>query len=48
MVATTFATDAPNLAAGIVRQYGVFDNWLWWAFLRSGSVTTFFSARLWR
>lgn len=48
MVATTFATDTPNLVAGIVREYGVFGNWLWWAFLLSGSVTTFFFARLWR
>jgi len=48
MVATTFATDTPNLVAGIVREYGVFGNWLWWAFLVSGSVTTFFFARLWR
>jgi len=48
MVATTFATDTPNLVAGIVRQYGVFGNWLWWAFLLSGTLTTFFFARLWR
>ncbi|MBM4011577.1 MAG: Na+:solute symporter [Planctomycetes bacterium] len=48
MVATTFATDTPNLVAGIVREYGVFGNWLWWAFLLSGTVTTFFFARLWR
>ena len=48
MVATTFATDTPNLVAGIVREYGVFGNWLWWAFLLSGSVTTFLFARLWR
>jgi Na+/proline symporter len=41
-------TDTPNLVAGIVREYGVFGNWLWWAFLLSGSVTTFFVARLWR
>lgn len=48
MVATTFATDTPNLVAGIVREYGVFGNWMWWAFLLSGTVTTFFFARLWR
>ena len=48
MVATTFATDTPNLVAGIVREYGVFGNWLWWAFLLSGTVTTFCFARLWR
>lgn len=48
MVATTFATDTPNLVAGIVREYGVFGNWIWWSFLLSGCVTTFFFARLWR
>jgi len=34
--------------AGIVREYGVFGNWLWWAFLLSGTITTFCFARLWR
>ncbi len=48
MVATTFATDTPNLVANIVRQNGVSGNWVWWAFLLSGVVTVFFFARLWR
>ena len=48
MVATTFAADTPNLVTGIVRERGVFGNWAWWAFLLTGSVTTFFFAALWR
>lgn len=48
MVATTFATDTPNLVAGIVRQNGVSGNWVWWAFLLTGSLTVFFFAKLWR
>lgn len=48
MVATTFATDTPNLVAGIVRQDGVFGNWVWWAFLLTGSTTVFLYAKLWR
>lgn len=48
MVATTFATDTPNLVAGIVRRDGVFGNWVWWAFLLTGSLTVFFFAKLWR
>ena len=48
MVATTFATDTPNLVANIVRQNGVSGNWVWWAFLLSGVVTVFFFAKLWR
>lgn len=48
LVATTFAADTPNLVTGIVRERGVFGNWAWWAFLLTGSVTTFFFAALWR
>lgn len=48
MVATTFATDTPNLVANIVRTSGVYGNWQWWAFLLSGLATVFFFARLWR
>ena len=48
MVATTFAADTPNLVAQIVRQDGVSGNWVWWAFLLTGMVTTFIYARLWR
>jgi len=48
MVATTFATDTPNLVAGIVRQDGVYGNWVWWAFLLTGTSTVFLYAKLWR
>ena len=48
MVATTFAADTPNLVAGIVRNDGVFGNWVWWSFLLTGMLTVFFYAKLWR
>ncbi len=48
MVATTFAIDTPNLVTDIVRQHGVAGNWVWWAFLLTGMLTTFVYARLWR
>ena len=48
MVATTFAADTPNLVAQIVRDDGVAGNWVWWAFLLTGMLTTFVYARLWR
>lgn len=48
MVATTFSTDTPNLVTDIVRTHGVAGNWIWWAFLLTGMLTTFVYARLWR
>src|ERR1700758_1429755 len=48
MVATTFSTDTPNLVTNMVRERGVSDNWLWWAFLLTGMLTVFFYARVWR
>ena len=48
MVATTFASDTPNLVTQIVRQQGVAGNWQWWAFVLTGMATVFFYARLWR
>ncbi|MDX1733341.1 MAG: sodium:solute symporter family protein, partial [Halioglobus sp.] len=48
MVATTFSTDTPNLVTDIVRTSGVAGNWVWWAFLLTGMLTTFIYARLWR
>ncbi len=48
MVATTFSTDTPNLVTDMVRTYGVYGNWLWWAFLITGMVTVFIYAKLWR
>jgi Na+/proline symporter len=48
MVATTFAADTPLLVTEIVRENGVSGNWVWWAFLLTGLLTTFVYARLWR
>ena len=48
MVATTFSTDTPNLVANLVRENGVANNWVWWAFLLTGMSTVFFYARMWR
>ncbi len=48
MVATTFSSDTPNLVTNIVRERGVANNWVWWAFLLTGMMTVFFFARLWR
>ncbi|NND66076.1 MAG: Na+:solute symporter, partial [Halioglobus sp.] len=48
MVATTFAADTPLLVTNIVREQGVAGNWVWWAFLLTGMLTTFVYARLWR
>jgi Na+/proline symporter len=48
MVATTFSTDTPNLVTNLVREHGVAENWVWWAFLLTGMATVFFYARLWR
>jgi Na+/proline symporter len=48
MVATTFATDTPNLVTNLVRTGGVAANWVWWCFLITGMLTAFVYARLWR
>ncbi|HEY7682914.1 MAG TPA: sodium:solute symporter family protein [Gemmatimonadales bacterium] len=48
MVATTFSTDTPNLVTNLIRDKGVAENWVWWAFLLTGMMTVFFYARLWR
>jgi SSS family solute:Na+ symporter len=48
MVATTFSADTPNLVTDIVRRNGVAGNWVWWAFVLTGTSTVFFYARLWR
>lgn len=48
MVATTFASDTPNLVTDIVRRQGVAGNWCWWAFTLTGVSTVFFYARMWR
>jgi len=48
MVATSFAADTPLAVTGIVIEYGIAGNWLWWSMVMSGLMTVFFYARLWR
>lgn len=48
MVATTFAADTPLAVTGMVANYGIAGNWLWWNFVASGMMTVFLYARLWR
>jgi SSS family solute:Na+ symporter len=48
LAATYFATDAPLLAASLVRQHGIFANWLWWYEATGVMVIVFFYAKLWR
>ena len=43
-----FAADTPNLVTDIVRSQGVSGNWVWWAMLLTGMLTTFVYAKLWR
>lgn len=47
MVATTFATDTPNLVTDLVRNNGIAGNWVWWAFLLTGMLTVFVYAAYW-
>jgi Na+/proline symporter len=48
MVATTFSSDTPLYVTGLVRGYGIYENWQWWCFIMSGMLSVFFFARLWR
>lgn len=48
IAATWFATDAPLVAASIVRQQGIFGNWLWWYEAAGIMMLVFFYARMWR
>ncbi|MGB0993757.1 MAG: sodium:solute symporter family protein [Akkermansiaceae bacterium] len=48
MVATTFSTDTPNFVTNLVRETGVWANWMWWAFIITGMLTVFIYAKLWR
>ncbi len=48
MAATWFATDAPLATASLVRQQGVFGNWLWWYEAAGIMLLVFFYAKLWR
>jgi SSS family solute:Na+ symporter len=48
IAATWFASDAPLATAALVRQQGIFGNWLWWYEAAGILMLTFFYARLWR
>ncbi len=48
IAATWFATDAPLATASLVRQQGIFANWLWWYEAAGIMMLVFFYARLWR
>ena len=43
MVATTFGADTPLVVTGLVYQYGIAGNWLWWSMAMSGLLTVFFA-----
>ncbi|QXD15991.1 Na+:solute symporter [Rhodocaloribacter litoris] len=48
IAATWFASDAPLAAASLVRQQGIYGNWLWWYEAAGVMLLVFFFARLWR
>ena len=48
IAATWFATDAPLVVSSLVRQEGIFGNWLWWYEAAGVMMLVFFFARLWR
>lgn len=48
MVATTFAADTPLAVTELIANGGIAANWMWWSFLASGMLTTFFFAKLWQ
>ncbi|MEW6409699.1 MAG: sodium:solute symporter family protein [Nitrospirota bacterium] len=48
MVATTFSSDTPLYVTGLVRSYGIYENWQWWCFVMSGMLSVFVFARLWK
>ena len=48
IVATTFAADTPLLVSGIIRNDGIYENWIWWFVALAGMMCVFFYARLWR
>ena len=48
IAATWFAADAPLATAGIVRERGLYANWLWWYEGTGLILLVFFYAKLWR
>ncbi len=48
MIATTFAADAPILAARMAAEYGLYFSWMIMPLVLTATLTTFFFARMWR
>ncbi|MCP3674841.1 MAG: Na+:solute symporter [Gammaproteobacteria bacterium] len=48
MVATTFSSDTPLFVSGIVREQGIYANWIWWGGMVGIIISVFFFAKLWR
>ncbi|MEJ2371718.1 MAG: hypothetical protein P8Y07_12825, partial [Gemmatimonadales bacterium] len=48
LAATWFAAAAPLATAGIVRERGLYANWLWWYEGTGVIMLAFFYAKLWR
>ena len=48
MVATSFSSDTPIFVAAMVREQGIYANWLWWSWIIGFMVAAFFFAPLWR
>ena len=48
MVATSFAADTPLAITGMVRDFGIWKNWLWWCFAANMVLQVFLFARWWR
>ena len=48
MVATTYSSDTPIFVAAMVRDQGIYANWLWWSWIIGVMVSAFFFAPLWR
>lgn len=48
MVATTFSSDTPLVVASMVRDQGIYANWIWWSGAIGTLVSVFFFANLWR
>ena len=48
MVATSFSSDTPVFISAMVREQGIYANWLWWSWIIGIMGATFFFAPLWR
>ena len=48
MVATSFSSDTPIFISAMLREEGIYANWMWWSWIIGLMVATFFFAPLWR